>query len=152
MAGKPVFASWAIAAKKVRPWPDGPGHRCEGEEWSCRRAGEPAGRRAGLISGLVLAALVATAGPLAARIPLPVIGALVAVIGCKLIAARAQDIRRILNSGRVPTAVLLVTFLAATQTPLDQALLVALAASLLARLAAPIRSRVRNTVGAFSRP
>ncbi|MEU9247821.1 SulP family inorganic anion transporter [Streptomyces sp. NPDC048385] len=108
-------------------------------------------RWAGVFSGLLLTVLVATIGPLAARIPLPVIGALVAVIGCKLIAARTRDIRGALDSGPVDAAAILLTFLATTQAPLDQALLVALAASLLARLAAPVRSVYRNTVAALSR-
>lgn len=109
-------------------------------------------RWAGIFSGLLLAALVATMGPLAARIPLPVIGALVAIIGCKLIAARTRDIRDVMNSGPVDATVILLTFLATTQEPLDRALLVALAASLLARLAAPVRAVYRNTLAAISRP
>lgn len=94
-------------------------------------------RWAGIFSGLLLAALVATLGPLPARIPLPVIGALVTVIGCKLIAARTRDIRGALNSGPADTTVILPTFLSTTQAPLDQSLLVALAAAPPARPAAP---------------
>lgn len=56
-----------------------------------------------------------------------------------------------LRSGPVSAAVILLT-LATTQAPLEQALAVALAASLLARLAAPALSVYRNTVAAFSRP
>ncbi|WP_328828894.1 hypothetical protein OHT77_14935 [Streptomyces sp. NBC_00252] len=47
---------------------------------------------------------------------------------------------------------ILLTFLATTQALLDQALAVALGASLLARLTGPFRSIYRNTMAAFSRP
>ncbi|MGN5381178.1 SulP family inorganic anion transporter [Streptomyces lasalocidi] len=102
-------------------------------------------RWAGIFSGLVLAALVAVLGPLAARIPLPVIAALVAVIGCKLIAARIHDIHRNLHSGPVSAGAILLTFLATTQAPLERVLAAALAASLLARLATSVRSLRRDT-------
>ncbi|MEV0743231.1 hypothetical protein AB0I51_46645 [Streptomyces sp. NPDC050549] len=87
----------------------------------------------------------------AARFPLPVIGALVAVISCKLIAAHPGHPQRPAVGPRA-RPVILLTFLATTQAPLDQALAVALGASMLARLTGPFRSVHRNTMAAFSRP
>ncbi|WP_329468449.1 SulP family inorganic anion transporter [Streptomyces sp. NBC_01431] len=109
-------------------------------------------RWAGIISGVLLALLVATAGPLAGYIPLPVIGALVAVIGCKLVVARWAEIRSVLASGPGPAAVILLTFLATTQAPLQYALAVGLVASLTERLIHPVRERCRMLLATFSRP
>lgn len=98
------------------------------------------GRWAGVVSGLVLAALVSTLGGAVARIPLPVIGALLIIVGVKLIHGRLPAVLATWRSGPPDTAIMLLTLLATTQLPLQYALAAGLALSLLHRSVGALRA------------
>ncbi|MDH6143614.1 SulP family sulfate permease [Kitasatospora sp. GP30] len=95
-------------------------------------------RWAGVASGCALALLLCGLGAGVGLIPLPVIGALLIVIGAKLIAGRAAEIRAAWCGGPGERATMVATFLASTQLPLQYALLPSLLPCL-ARLAASRR-------------
>lgn len=88
-------------------------------------------RWTGIFAGVFLALVVLAAGPVAEQIPMPVIGGLILVIGGELIVGRLPDIRLVLRTGWLPTIAMLVTFLATTQIPLQQAILLGAGLSLL---------------------
>ncbi|MCX5529448.1 SulP family inorganic anion transporter [Streptomyces sp. NBC_00006] len=88
-------------------------------------------RWTGIFAGLWLALLVLTLGSLAERIPMPVIGALIIVIGCELIVGRLPDIRLVLRTSPLSAAAMVITFLATTQLPLQQAIVIGAVLSLL---------------------
>ncbi|MFE9139416.1 SulP family inorganic anion transporter [Streptomyces sp. NPDC007355] len=88
-------------------------------------------RWTGILAGLWLALLVLTLGSLAERIPMPVIGGLIIVIGCELIAGRLPDIRFVLRTSPLSATAMTVTFLATTQLPLQQAIVIGAVLSLL---------------------
>ncbi|WP_406193172.1 SulP family inorganic anion transporter [Kitasatospora sp. NBC_01560] len=88
-------------------------------------------RWAGVVSGVFLALAVLLAGSLAERIPLPVIGGLILVIGAELIWARRPDILLVLRTSALSTAAMVVTFVATTQLPLQQAIVLGAVLSLL---------------------
>ncbi|WP_328723507.1 SulP family inorganic anion transporter [Streptomyces sp. NBC_00247] len=88
-------------------------------------------RWTGIFAGLWLALLVLTLGQLAERIPMPVIGGLIIVIGCELIIARRADIVLVLRTSPLSATAMTVTFLATTQLPLQQAIVVGALLSLL---------------------
>lgn len=79
-------------------------------------------RWAGIFAGVFLALLVLVAGPLAERIPMPVIGGLVVVIAGELIVGRVPDIRLVLRTGALPAAGMVLTFLGTTQLALQYAI------------------------------
>jgi len=79
-------------------------------------------RWAGIFAGVFLAVLVLVAGPLAERIPMPVIGGLVVVIAGELIVGRVPDIRLVLRTGALPAAGMVLTFLGTTQLALQYAI------------------------------
>lgn len=76
-------------------------------------------RWAGLASGATLALLVTTAGPMIARIPVPLIGGLIAVVGCQLFAGRVRQVRR-LSTGAGGNVLVFLAMLGLTmqETPL----------------------------------
>ncbi|MFQ6854872.1 SulP family inorganic anion transporter [Streptomyces sp. 35M1] len=88
-------------------------------------------RWTGIFAGLWLALLVLTLGSLAERIPMPVIGGLIIVIGCELIVGRLPDIRFVLRTSPLAATAMTVTFLATTQLPLQQAIVIGAVLSLL---------------------
>ncbi|MFC1432968.1 SulP family inorganic anion transporter [Streptacidiphilus sp. N1-3] len=88
-------------------------------------------RWAGIFAGLWLALIVLLFGSLAGRIPMPVIGGLILVIGIELIAGRRQDILLVLRTSRLSALAMVVTFLATTQLPLQQAIIIGAVLSLL---------------------
>ena len=88
-------------------------------------------RWTGIFAGVWLALLVLTLGSLAERIPMPVIGGLIIVIGCELIWGRRKDIRLVLRTSPLSAAAMVVTFVATTQLPLQQAIVVGALLSLL---------------------
>lgn len=88
-------------------------------------------RWAGIFAGIFLALVVLLAGGVAEVIPMPVIGGLVIVIGAELVVGRLPDIRLVLRTGWLPAAGMIVTFLATTQLPLQQAILLGAGLSLL---------------------
>lgn len=78
-------------------------------------------RWAGVLSGLFLALVVLVAAPLAERIPVPVIGALILIVGGELLWARLGDLVLVARTSRLSLLALFVTFLATTQLPLQHA-------------------------------
>ncbi|WUW23057.1 SulP family inorganic anion transporter [Streptomyces sp. NBC_01463] len=88
-------------------------------------------RWAGIFAGVWLALLVLTLGSLAERIPMPVIGGLIIVIGCELIRGRRKDILLVLRTSWLSAAAMTVTFVATTQLPLQQAIVIGALLSLL---------------------
>ncbi|MHA6760691.1 SulP family inorganic anion transporter [Streptacidiphilus sp. PAMC 29251] len=88
-------------------------------------------RWAGIFAGLWLALIVLLLGSLAGRIPMPVIGGLILVIGIELIAGRRKDILLVLKTSPLSALAMAVTFLATTQLPLQQAIIIGAVLSLL---------------------
>lgn len=88
-------------------------------------------RWAGIFAGLWLLGLVLLVGSIAELIPMPVIGALILIIGVELIVGRWSDIRLVFTTSPWSALALVATFLATTQLPLQDAILVGAALSLL---------------------
>ncbi|WP_206184988.1 SulP family inorganic anion transporter [Thermoactinospora rubra] len=88
-------------------------------------------RWSGVFAGLWLALIVVVCGSLTEYIPMAVIGGLVLVIGGELIVGRLADIRLVLHTSWMPAAAMIVTFLATTQLPLQQAIILGAVLSLL---------------------
>ena len=88
-------------------------------------------RWAGVISGVFLALVVLLCGSLAERIPMPVIGGLILVVGGELIWGKRKDIMLVLRTSKLSGAAMIATFLATTQLPLQQAILIGAVLSLL---------------------
>jgi SulP family sulfate permease len=87
-------------------------------------------RWAGIFAGVWMMLLVLVAGSLAEVIPMPVIGGLVLVIGVELVAGRASDIMLVLRTAPLSAVAMVVTFLATTELPLHQAILIGAITSL----------------------
>ncbi|TYL46056.1 SulP family inorganic anion transporter [Nocardioides sp. BGMRC 2183] len=109
-------------------------------------------RWTGVFAGLFLALLVVLAGSVAEQIPMPVIGGLILVIGGELIFGRAPDIGLVLRTGLLPSLAMVATFIATTQLPLQQAILLGAGISLLlfcvnAQRHARLRALVRQPDG-----
>ncbi|MEP9392998.1 solute carrier family 23 protein [Gordonia sp. VNK1] len=88
-------------------------------------------RWAGMFAGVWLILLVLIAGSAAQVIPMAVIGALLIVIGLELIEGRWDDIRLVFRSAPLSAAALLVTLVATTQIPLQNAILLGAVLSLI---------------------
>ncbi|WNM43213.1 SulP family inorganic anion transporter [Kitasatospora sp. CM 4170] len=88
-------------------------------------------RWAGVVSGVFLALVVLVAGSLAERIPMPVIGGLILVVGCELIWGKRADILLVVRTSRLSTLAMAATFVATTQLPLQQAIILGAVFSLL---------------------
>ncbi|MCX5559767.1 SulP family inorganic anion transporter [Streptomyces sp. NBC_00038] len=88
-------------------------------------------RWAGVLSGVLLAVVVLVCAPLAERIPMPVIGGLILVVGGELIWGKRHDVRLVLRTSRLSSAAMVATFLATTQLPLQQAIVLGAVLSLL---------------------
>lgn len=88
-------------------------------------------RWAGILSGVLLALIVLVCAALAERIPMPVIGGLILVVGGELIWASATT--SFSSCARTPlsSAAMALTFLATTRLPLQQAILIGAVLSLL---------------------
>ncbi|MBA4608545.1 SulP family inorganic anion transporter [Aeromicrobium sp. Marseille-Q0843] len=109
-------------------------------------------RWAGIFAGVFLAAIVLVAGSTAELIPMPVIGGLIFVIGAELIVGRLPDIKLVLRTGVLPAVAMVATFLATTELPLQQAILLGAGISMLlfcvrAQQQARIRALVRDDDG-----
>lgn len=87
-------------------------------------------RWAGIFAGLWLIVLVLALGPLAGAIPMAVIGGLLLVIGGELIMGRWADVVLVFRTSWLSAAALVVTFLATTQLPLQQAIFLGAALSI----------------------
>ncbi|MFI1250584.1 SulP family inorganic anion transporter [Streptomyces anulatus] len=88
-------------------------------------------RWAGIVSGVFLALVVLLCGSLAERIPMPVIGGLILVVGGELIWGKRHDIALVLRTSWMSAGAMAVTFLATTQLPLQQAIALGAVLSLL---------------------
>jgi SulP family sulfate permease len=88
-------------------------------------------RWAGIFSGVLLALVVLVLAPLAERIPMPVIGGLILVVGGELIWGKRHDILLVLRTSPLSSAAMILTFLATTQLPLQQAIVLGAILSLL---------------------
>lgn len=88
-------------------------------------------RWSGIFAGLWLAIIVLVVGPVAGQIPMAVIGGLLLVIGGELLVGRFADIMLVLRTSWLSTAAMLVTFLATTQLPLQQAIFIGAGLSIL---------------------
>jgi SulP family sulfate permease len=88
-------------------------------------------RWSGIFAGAWLALLVVLFGPLAESIPMSVIGGLVIVIGGEILWGRAADIRLVVRTATLPTVAMVVTFLATTALPLQDAILLGAGLSLI---------------------
>lgn len=88
-------------------------------------------RWSGIFAGVWLAVLVLLVGPLAGQIPMAVIGGLLLVIGGELIAGRARDIVLVLRTSVLSSAAMIITFLATTQLPLQDAIFIGAGLSIL---------------------
>lgn len=87
-------------------------------------------RWAGIFAGLWLVVLVLVLGPLAGQIPMAVIGGLLLVIGGELVVGRWADITLVFRTSWLSAAALVVTFAATTQLPLQQAIFLGAALSI----------------------
>jgi sulfate permease, SulP family len=87
-------------------------------------------RWAGIFAGGWLVLLVVLAGSLAELIPMPLIGGLMLVIGAELIAGRWADIVLVLRTAPLSAVAMLITFVATTELPLHQAILIGAITSL----------------------
>lgn len=102
-------------------------------------------RWAGIFAGLWLALIVLVVGPVAGYIPMPVIGGLMIVIGAELVAGRWDDIVLVLRTSPLSAAAMIVTFVATTGLPLQQAIFLGAALSMILSLVAISRiGRVRQ--------
>ncbi|MFJ7628488.1 SulP family inorganic anion transporter [Streptomyces sp. NPDC097595] len=88
-------------------------------------------RWAGVVSGVFLALVVLVCGSLAERVPMPVIGGLILVVGGELIWGKRRDILLVLRTSWMSSAAMILTFLATTQLPLQQAIVLGAVLSLL---------------------
>lgn len=88
-------------------------------------------RWAGIFSGLWLTGIVVLFGSKAEIIPMPVIGGLVLVIGTELVAGRIPDILLVIRTAPLSALAMVVTFAATTQFPLQDAIFLGAALSLL---------------------
>ena len=87
-------------------------------------------RWAGVFAGVWLTLLVVVAGSLAELIPMPVIGGLILVIGVELVIGRWPDILMVLRTAPLSAVAMVITFLATTELPLHQAILIGAITSL----------------------
>ncbi|WP_394550909.1 SulP family inorganic anion transporter [Agromyces sp. MMS24-JH15] len=88
-------------------------------------------RWSGIFAGVWLAVIVLLVGPLAGSIPMAVIGGLMIVIGGELIAGRRLDIVLVLRTSWPSAVAMVVTFLATTALPLQQAIFLGAGLSIL---------------------
>ncbi|WP_426595604.1 SulP family inorganic anion transporter [Cellulomonas sp. McL0617] len=88
-------------------------------------------RWSGIFAGIWLAVLVLAVGPVAGQIPMAVIGGLLLVIGGELIVGRFGDIMLVLRTSWLSAAAMIITFLATTQLPLQDAIFIGAGLSIL---------------------
>jgi SulP family sulfate permease len=87
-------------------------------------------RWSNIFAGGWLALIVLLVGSQAERIPMPVIGGLVLVIGMELISGRRRDIALVLRTAPLSAVAMIVTFLATTALPLQDAIFIGAGLSL----------------------
>ncbi|MDE0545747.1 solute carrier family 23 protein [Microbacterium sp. C7(2022)] len=96
-------------------------------------------RWSGIFAGAWLAIVVLLVGPWAGYIPMAVIGGLMLVIGGELIVGRRRDIALILQTSWMSVAAMVVTFVATTALPLQQAIFLGAGLSIVLTAAALAR-------------
>ncbi|GHJ97768.1 hypothetical protein SNE510_72870 [Streptomyces sp. NE5-10] len=87
-------------------------------------------RWAGVVSGVFLALVVLLCGPLAERIPTPVVGGLLLVMGGELIRGKRHDILLVLRASGTSADAMVLAFLTTAQLPLQQAIILGAVLSL----------------------
>ena len=87
-------------------------------------------RWAGVFAGLWMTLLVVVAGSLAEVIPMSVIGGLVLIIGVELVHGRWADVLLVLRTAPLSAVAMAITFVATTELPLHQAILIGAVTSL----------------------
>ncbi|MGW2686571.1 SulP family inorganic anion transporter [Streptomyces sp. NPDC001414] len=87
-------------------------------------------RWAGVLSGVLLALVVLVCAPLAEAIPMPVTGGLILVVGGELIWGKRAGILLVLRTSRLSSAAMAPAFLATTQLPLQQVIVLGAVLSL----------------------
>ncbi|WP_208109450.1 solute carrier family 23 protein [Microbacterium sp. BK668] len=97
-------------------------------------------RWAGIFAGLWLALIVLLVGPLAGYIPMPVIGGLMIVIGGELVVGRWPDIVLVFRTSALSAAALVLTFVATTGLPLQQAIFIGAGLSIILTVVALSRT------------
>ncbi|QIG38879.1 SulP family inorganic anion transporter [Microbacterium sp. 4R-513] len=97
-------------------------------------------RWSGIFAGLWLALIVLLVGPFAGYIPMPVIGGLMIVIGGELVVGRWPDIVLVFRTSALSAAALLVTFVATTALPLQQAIFIGAGLSIILSVVALSRT------------
>lgn len=88
-------------------------------------------RWSGIFAGVWLAVIVLVVGPLAGLIPMAVIGGLMLVIGGELLSERRHDIALVTRTSWLSLIAMVVTFLATSQLPLQQAIFLGAGLSIL---------------------
>jgi len=88
-------------------------------------------RWSGIFAGVWLAVVVLAVGPVAGSIPMAVIGGLLLVIGGELVWGRRRDIALVVRTSWLSTAAMVVTFLATTALPLQDAIFLGAGLSIL---------------------
>jgi SulP family sulfate permease len=88
-------------------------------------------RWTGIFAGLWLALIALLFGSAAEVIPMPVIGGLIIVIGAEILLGRQADIRLVLRTAPLPSVAMVVTFLATTALPLQDAIFLGAGLSLI---------------------
>jgi SulP family sulfate permease len=88
-------------------------------------------RWAGIFSGIWLIGVVVLFGSVAEKIPMPVIGGLILVIGVELVVGRLPDIILVVKTAPLSALAMVLTFAATTQFPLQDAILIGAVISLL---------------------
>lgn len=97
-------------------------------------------RWSGIFAGLWLALIVLLVGPFAGYIPMPVIGGLMIVIGGELVTGRWPDIVLVFRTSALSAAALVVTFVATTALPLQQAIFIGAGLSIILTVVALSRT------------
>ncbi|SEJ48092.1 SulP family inorganic anion transporter [Demequina mangrovi] len=88
-------------------------------------------RWSGIFAGLSLGLIVLLVGPLAGEIPMAVIGGLMLIIGAEIVEGRMADIRLVARTSTASLAAMIVTFGATTALPLQQAIFIGAALSIM---------------------
>ncbi|MGW3376609.1 SulP family inorganic anion transporter [Streptomyces hydrogenans] len=88
-------------------------------------------RWAGVVSGFFLALVVLLCGSVAERIPMPVVGGLILVVGGELIRGKRHDILLVLRTSWMSAGAMVLAFVATTRLPLQQAVILGAALSLI---------------------
>ncbi len=88
-------------------------------------------RWSGIFAGLSLGLIVVLIGPVAGEIPMAVIGGLMLIVGAEIVEGRIPDIRLVARTSTASLAAMVVTFVATTALPLQQAIFIGAALSIL---------------------